>query len=340
MSLDNRLRKGLDEFAADSPPQHLDVGSDLQGVLVAGRRREVLQRAYRGIAILALLLIAVFGISSLLRQFGSQEVNTADDPGIESELDNGDTSAPSETSGVSRPSLGGIGAGGSRTSEAGKVQAGQGAGTTRQESTTGQGGSSDIPTPKRVGTYSYSVSGQACGGLATCSELKELKATFIEPMGSSQHASEKWTNKDGSRHEAEYSYDYRPDGVYYEHYTSAVYTKEGAVLYAWACPELRAMPVRVWPAGTKPGDHFEYTVQCEGFSTRTIVDILRAETVSVGGRDVQTLFVKAQSQGSDQRTTESWIFPGHLLTVKEHASWTKDYGGGQYRTMLESMTPS
>jgi hypothetical protein len=332
MSLDNRLRRELDQLASEPPPEPLDVRSDLQGVRVAGRRREVLHRAYRGIVIAALALIAAFVVPSLFRQLGIQEVETADNPPAESERndDLGKTGELSEKGG-------GVGADGSRTNEVGKGKAGQGAGTPRQEPAPGQAGSSGIPTPKQAGTYSYSVSGQACGGLATCSAMKEFKATFDEPMGSHQHAREKWTNKDGSRYEAEYSYDYRPDGVYNEHYTGAVYTKEGAVLFAWACPELRAMPVRVWPTGTKPGDRFEYTTQCEGSSTRTIVDILRAETISVGGRDVETLYVQSKA---DRRTTESWVFPSHVLGVKGHERWTEDYGGGESWTMLESMTPS
>jgi hypothetical protein len=337
MSLDSRLRRELTEFASESPPKPLDVASDLQVVRVAGRRSEVLHRTYRGIAIVALALIAAFVVPSLLREFGSQEVNTADDPAIESDVNDGDTSGPSKPGEVSRPSLGGVGAGGSRTNEAGESQVGQGAATTRQGSSTGQAGSSGVPTPKQAGTYSYSVSGQACGGLATCSAMKEFKATFDEPTGSHQHAREKWTNNDGSRYEAEYSYDYRPDGVYYEHYTGVLYTKEGAVLYAWACPELRGMPVRVWPAGTKPGDRFEYTTQCEGSSSRTIVDVLRAETISVGGRDVETFYVQSRA---NRRTTESWVYPSHFLSVKGHERWTEDYGGGESWTMLDSMTPS
>jgi hypothetical protein len=337
MSLDNRLRKELTEFASESPPKALDVGSDLQGVRAAGRRREVLHRAYRGIAIVALVLIAAFGIPSLLREFGSQEVNTADDPGIESNVDNGDTSSPSDAGDGSRPSIGGVGTGGFRTNGAGTPPAGQGAGTTRQESSTGQAGSPVISTPKPIGTYSYSVKGQACGGFYGCGDMKELKATYRQPNGSHQESSDKWTNQDGGRYEAEYSYDYRSDGVYFEHFTGALYNPHGVLVSAWACPELKAMPVRVWPAGTKPGDHFEYTVQCEGSSARTLVDIVRAETISVGGREVETFFVQSNA---DRRTTESWVYPSHLLTVKEHASWTEDYGGGMYRTMLENMTPS
>jgi hypothetical protein len=173
--------------------------------------------------------------------------------------------------------------------------------------------------------------------------MKELSATFRQPNGSHQDVTHKWINKDGGRFEDEDSRDYRPDGVYLEHYHGTLYNPQGAVVSAWACPELRAFPVRVWPAGAKPGDHFEYTVQCEGGSTHNSVDILRAETVSIGGRDVETLLaqIKGQSPESSQRrrTTEAWILPANYFRVKEHAEWTEDFGGGRYQSILESMTP-
>ena len=346
MSLDNRLRKGLDEFAAHTPPRPLDVGSDLQGVLVAGRRREVLQRAYRGIAILALLLIAALGIPSLLREFGSQEVNTADDPGIESDVDDGDTNAPSETSDVSRPSLGGFGSDGTRGDGGGKPQAGQRTSTTHQQPSTGQAGAARIPTPVAAGTYFYDLSGYFCGDFAPgCHSAKERKDTYDRPGGSHQRSTSRWTTSAG-KFDAEYGYDFRADGVYWEHFHYTVTDNNGVVRDTFACPELAVTPSRVWPAGAKPGDHFEDTRPCnpyvfESGDSRTIVDILRAETVSIGGRDVSTLFVRVEwRRGNYYNITEGWVFHDNYLFVKEDLSWFTRHNRGEYHTMLESMTPS
>jgi hypothetical protein len=39
------------------------------------------------------------------------------------------------------------------------------------------------------------------------------------------------------------------------------------------------------------------------------------------GRVVETFFVQSNA---DRRTTELCVYPSHLLTVKEHESWTED----------------
>lgn len=342
MSLDNRLRQELDQLASGPLPEPIDIGSDLLGVLAAGRRRKVLHRAYRGLAIVALLFLAAFAVPSLLRQAGIQ-LNTDVPPANQPERDHslGTTSESSETG---DPPLGiGTGAGRGQTGEAAQGSVGPRQGGPVQK---GSATVPKVPTPMAAGTYSYDLSGYFCGELSGCGSGKERKDTYDRPSGSHQRSTSRWTTSRG-KFDAEYGYDFRPDGVYWEHFNYTVTDNNGVVADTYACPELAVTPHRVWHAGAKPGDHFEDTPPCNPYYLEsgpgvTIVDIVRAETVSIGGRDVSTLFVRVQWRRSNNRynITEGWVFPDKYLFVKEDLSWSTEHNSGEYHTLLESMSPS
>lgn len=341
MSLDERLREGLGRMAADFPPEPVDLGADLQGVLAAGHRRRVMRRASVAFVAVALLVIAFFAGPGSVRQVGIQKLKTADNPPSETGRNEslGTTGEDSKGGGVA-PRGGGSeqGAAGGQTRDAEAPRTGPTAAAA--------GGSSGAhPTPKAAGTYSYTASGQNCGSFG-CGYPEEVTTTHDRADGSRQRSTSKWVNTDGGRFEDESVQDYRTDGVYLENYRYTYINKYGVAESAWACPDLQAVPVRVWPAGAKPGDHFEYTVPCGAYDPNsqetTSVDILRSETISVGGKDVSTFVVHEEiraPQSSNVRITDAWVTPDHLLWVKEQTSWRKDYGSGDYSLMLNSMSP-
>jgi hypothetical protein len=346
MSLDERLREGLGEISADLSSEPLDVGSDLQGVLVAGRRRRVLRRAYTGVAVAAVLLIALFAGSGIVRNLGIEKLKTADDPPAEQNRDEGQGgSAGSSDNGVVVPR----GAGADGEAGGAKSQAGSQAGTSRGGPTPA-GGKAATPTPP--GTYSFDVFGSHCGtfqGFTSCEYFKELELTFDPPTGSHQRETARFRYDGESKMDSEHSDDYRPDGVYWEHF-SATFVNPWGVPFAWACPELEAEPRRWWRTGAKPGDHSESTRSCNDYSPgesesgyRSTGDILRAETISVGGREVDTFFVRQEVfSGANLRSFwEGSVLPDHpRLFVTGHWWWKDDGGDGELWATLKSLTPS
>lgn len=205
-------------------------------------------------------------------------------------------------------------------------------------------------TFKPSGTYTYEMSGWICA--PNCDSLRERRDTYERPVGSRQRHVERWAQNDGGKIEAEIGYDYRADGVYLETYTGTYTNNRGAVGGAMACPDLPASPARVWPRGAKPGDHFEYTVPCatdisgHGKSKRTAVDIIRAERISVGGREVVALFVREEFRHGDEApygTSEKYVLPDHYLVIKEHTNYAncaRCNADGNYRLDLVSLDPS
>jgi hypothetical protein len=341
MSLDSRLRAAREARGLEMPFD--PPSANLPTVYRRARQLQIRRRAAQALAGLGVLIVLGLGASSLLQQLGIQKVNTADDPPTETELKRDDglgTSGSSERGGVAPPK-----------GQAG--QTGQTAGAPRGGAISRQGdpeqkGSaavSKVPAPMPAGAYFYDVSGYFCGVQAGCGPLKERKDIYDPPSGSHQRSTSRWTTS-GGRFDAEYGYDFRADGVYWEHFNYTVTDNNGVVMDTFACPELAVMPQLVWRAGAKPGDHFEDTRPCnpyvfESGDSRTITDILRAETVSIGGRDVSTLFVRVEwRRGSNYNLTEGWVFPDNYLFVKERLSWSTQHNYGEYHTMLKSLNPS
>jgi hypothetical protein len=338
MSLDSRLQEARDARGVEIP---FDPSSaSLPAIYRRARQRQVRRRATQVLAGVGVLIVLGLGGSSVLGQLGIQKVKTADNPPTESEQKRDDglgTSESSEREDVA-PGRG----------QAGQTGEGAQGGVSSRQGGPEQKGSAAVPkvaTPMPAGTYSYDVSGYFCGYLGDCGSPKERKDTYDPPSGSHQRSTSKWTTS-GGKFDAEYGYDFRPGGVYWEHFNYRVTDNNGVVVDTFACPELAVMPQLVWPAGAKPGDHFEDTRPCnpyvfESRDSRTMTDILRAETVSIGGRDVSTLFVRVEwRRGNRYNITEGWVFPDNYLFVKEVLSWSTDHNYGQYYTLLESMNPS
>lgn len=334
MTLEDRIRSAVLELH--------EVGASLTPVVLPSRTTMLRRRAAVGALAAIVAVIVLLMVPGALRQLGIQQVETADQPPAESNQDEGlgTTSEDSGTNHVTTRSGGeGVG-GGQQSSERASTRQSSGGQQVRTSVT-------KPSTPNRAGTYSYSIEGSKWNYVHGRRTIKDYVTTFDQPIGSHQRWREKTTDEDGERVEEEYGFDFRPDGVYLEHYAGTIYTPQGAVVYASACPEIEAMPLRFWPTGTKPGDHLEYEIRCEGGSRRITRDILRSETVSVGGKEVETLYVRGEHRGDylgypAYGFHELWIFPDHVLGVKSHHAWSYSCpgcGGGEYWTMLDSMTP-
>jgi hypothetical protein len=179
--------------------------------------------------------------------------------------------------------------------------------------------------------------------------LKELELTFDPPSGSHQRRTSRFRYSGGARSESEFSDDYRPDGVYWER-MAATYVNSWGVPSAWACPELEASPILWWRTGTKPGDHHESNRSCNDYSPsesesgdRSVTDILRAETISVGGREVVAFFERSEDYRGAKLTSfwEGYLLPDHpRLPVKGYVWYEDDAGSGEFWATLKSLTPS
>ena len=339
MSLDSRLQAARQARGVETPFDPLSAS--LPAVYRRARRLQLRRRAAQVLAGVGVLIVLGLGAPSVVRQLGIQKVKTADNPPTESERKRDDGLGTSESS-----ERGGLAPRRGQPGQSGEAASGGGASRQGDQEQKGSAVNPKVPTPVAAGTYFYDFSGYFCGDFTSgCPSAKERKDTYDRPSGSHQRSTSRWTTSEG-RFDAELGYDFRADGVYWEHFNYTVTDNNGVVRDTFACPELAVTPPRVWPAGAKPGDHFEDNRPCnpyvlESRDSRTVVDILRAETISIGGRDVSTLFVRVEwRRNNGYNITEGWVFPDNYLFVKEDLSWSTNHNYGEYHTLLQSLNPS
>lgn len=200
--------------------------------------------------------------------------------------------------------------------------------------------------PVDPGTYTYDTRGERkiSGG----TRQKFPPATTLEvraPQGETQYSRRDLRDEDGN-------------GTVTE--TDLVYTAQGVRLarlkitsnFGSGLTDVREFrpepPVMLAPTGAGPGDVVRFTLQGSGTTVRVTVRIRKPQTLTIGGRSVETQLVTIDAVFSGalegKQHTLAWIDPENLLTVKEHV--TTDVRNGpvevhsEYEATLRSLDPS
>ena len=224
-----------------------------------------------------------------------------------------------------------------------------GATTTTARSTAGGAATTTtVPAlvPAVAGTYRYNTSGSSrIGTLVT--PFPAVTTLVIDPAtGSTQHSTRNLKDTGGNGPVFEATFDYRSDGVYL---VSLKLT--ATVLLVSQAAELRpAAPVLFLPKDPAPGLHRELVIPTStGAPAHLVLDVVRAERVTIGGQGVDTLVVRAVTalagQIGGQVDLTVWLAPAHRLWVKERfvADAATPDGALQYHSeynaTLQRLTP-
>ncbi len=202
-------------------------------------------------------------------------------------------------------------------------------------------------TPAAPGTYRYRTAGAITytGGMATFPGVTTNRVD--PPAGTRQRSSRELKDVNGNGTVVEYSFDYRPDGMY----LVSLRLTGSFGGFTDSRDLTPPMPLLFLATGAGPGASrtLDVPVGTAG-SARVVVDVLAPERVTVAGQAIDTVVVRsvATFPPGDITGTQSLTVNldlGSRLWVKERGTTDASAGGGlfvvksQYEATIESLTP-
>ena len=186
--------------------------------------------------------------------------------------------------------------------------------------------------PAPAGTYHYTTTGASTFGLTTVPFPAVSTLTVDPPSGTHQHSTRDLRNAQGAGPLIEYSLDYRPEGIFVE----ALKLTTSAQGFTNAQDLRPPAPVLLLPTGGGPGNHQEFDVSGGGSTAHLVLDVSRAERVTIAGQSVDTLVMRLTASlppgdVSGQLDLTAWFSPSSRLFVKEHFVSDATAGGGLFR---------
>ncbi len=201
-------------------------------------------------------------------------------------------------------------------------------------------------TPAAPGTYRYSTSGAITGSISAT--FPAVTTNVVDPpAGVRQRSTRDLRDPSGNGSTAEYTFEYRADGVYLASLRFVV--TFGGVPYPLDLTP--PAPLLFLATGAAPGASRTLAIPLgTGGSATVVVDVLGTETVSVGGRGIDTLVVRSAATlpPGDVSGTQSLtvnLDRGSRLWVKERGTGDASAAGGlftlrtQYEATIQSLTP-
>lgn len=199
--------------------------------------------------------------------------------------------------------------------------------------------------PPAAGTYRYDTSGYSSFGLGPVPFPAVTTLMVDSATGTRQRSVRDLRDRSGTGALSESVLDYRPDGV---HLISLRLTTR--VAGTTDVRELRPVePVLFLPTSARAGHHAEFDIASNGgVPAHVAVDVLREETVSVGGQAVGALVIRATTTlppgpvSGRQELTVSFD-RGSRLIVKERQVTDATAGllsfHSEYDAILQRLTP-
>jgi len=206
------------------------------------------------------------------------------------------------------------------------------------------GAAAGPPKPPAAGTYTYDTTGTVSFGGAPGSFPARTTLVVDPPQGVSQHSTRDERDSSGNGSVGDTTLEFRPAGVFIDE----LKTTTRAFGVSDVTDLTANPPALVLATGAKPGDHLVFDMSGSGVNAHVTIDVVRTETVSIGGQSVDTLVVHqaaALSGKADGSTVaDNWVSPQYDMIVKEHTvSDFTAYGSRAHSdetSTLERLTPS
>ena len=202
-------------------------------------------------------------------------------------------------------------------------------------------------TPLTPGIYRYETNGQSSvsGGVTTGAPYPAITTLTADPPdGSAQHSTRDLRDNHGNGSVTETTDDYQADGVHLVH-IKVTTTYAGITDVRDFQPSPTPL---IAPTGAGPGSHVHFTMTGSGTTADVTIDVLRTETVDIGGMPINAFAVRTvtnlSGQVNGQTTSDTWVAPDHDLTLKEHVVTDATVGlnsvHSDYTATLQSVAPS
>lgn len=185
--------------------------------------------------------------------------------------------------------------------------------------------------PAPPGTYRYDTTGMTTVGLGTYPYPAVTTLTVDPPTGTRQHSTRDLRDPAGNGPLLEMVLDYRTEGVFLEQLRLST-TVSGFTNVR----DLRPVsPARFVPNDAAPGARHEFDLSGTGGTAHLVVEFVRRERLTIGGRGVDTLvmhLVATLPPGEVTGTLDvtAWLAPSVRFWVKESSS-TEALAGGLVR---------
>lgn len=195
-----------------------------------------------------------------------------------------------------------------------------------------------------AGVYRYDTVGQSTVGTTVLPF--PMVTTFVAdpPAGSWQHGTRDLRDPSRNGPVFDFTFDYRTDGLYLVNMRATI-----TVLVFTAAGGLQPpAPVMILPTGASPGYHRELDVPTETSTAHLVLDVVRREPVSVGGRAVDTLVIHLVAtlpgEYNARLDLTIWVSPEHRVWAREHLVADASAGAityhAEYDATLQRLTPS
>jgi len=198
-----------------------------------------------------------------------------------------------------------------------------------------------------AGTYSYATTGQTklSGAIRHTYTMPPVTTLAVDPAsGNTQHSVRDLRDSDGNGRVTEMVAQSLTDGL---HLTFLKNTSH----FAGVTDERTfqpSPPPLILRAAAPNGDHLSFTMEGSGITVATEIDVLRRESISIGGTAIQAIVITIKTtfsgdvQGTD--TATNWIRPSDGLLLREDDASSVSAGittvDSNYSATLQSLTPA
>lgn len=201
--------------------------------------------------------------------------------------------------------------------------------------------------PRPPGTYRYDTEGttKISGPVGGTIRIPPETTLRVDPAsGYRQRSVRDLRDKDGNGRVTDTRLRYTPEGIRLT-YLKIASTVAGIRDERTFQPSPQPFVLRT---GTRPGDRTAFTLEGSGITSRTTIDVLRRETLTIGGSRIAALVIRIHTtfsgdyEGED--TAHNWIRPSDGLLLKEDD--VSDVRSGtlrartEYTAVLKSTRPS
>lgn len=215
------------------------------------------------------------------------------------------------------------------------------------QTTTGPAPGAKPFVPRPAGVYSYATSGQTqlTGAIKRTYGMPPTTTLTVDPgSGGAQRSVRDFRDEDGNGRVTEMRIRSAANGFYLEYLRNT--TKIAGVT------DVRTFqpnpPPLILRAGAPNGDHLTFTIEGSGVTAMSEVDVLRRETITIGGKSLQAIVIRIHTTFSGdvegEETATNWLRPSDGLLLRDQSNATVDAGfttvKTNYLATLKNLTPA
>jgi hypothetical protein len=192
-------------------------------------------------------------------------------------------------------------------------------------------------SPIPAGTYSYDTDGETQLGVNPAEPMPKRTTLEASVAGSSdrQDLARDLRHPDGRGSRNTLHLQYGVEGVVLHGATTSTTVEVFGNQITNGGPLVAMPPTVIAPVGAAPGDVAKVRLEGDGVIADVRIELLRRETLTIGGEDVEVLVAQVDYTFSGEiegkSTVTWWVRPDDLLTVREESALDVTSQGSRYQ---------